>query len=59
MKILFVTTTLGTRGGIQRVTTVKANCFADMKDIQVAIAFSDRLGWPENSIHPLSEKVKV
>ncbi len=59
MKILFVTTTLGTRGGIQRVTTVKANCFADMKGNQVAIAFSDRLGWPENSIHPLSEKVKV
>lgn len=59
MRILFITTTLGTRGGIQRVTTVKANYFADMPGNEVAIAFSDRLGWPENSIHPLSEKVKV
>lgn len=59
MKILFVTTTLGTRGGIQRVTSVKANCYADMPDVEVAIAFTDRLGWPENAIHPLSPKVKV
>lgn len=59
MRILFVTTTLGTRGGIQRVTTVKANCFAEMPGNEVAISFTDRLGWPENSIHPLSPKVKV
>lgn len=59
MRILFITTTLGTRGGIQRVTTVKANCFAEMPGNEVAIAFSDKLGWPENAIHPLSEKVKV
>lgn len=59
MNILFVTTTLGTRGGIQRVTTVKANQFAELPDTKVAIAFSDRLGWPENAIHPLSPKVKV
>lgn len=59
MKILFVTTTLGTRGGIQRVTSVKANCYADMPGVEVAIAFTDRLGWPNNAIQPLSPKVKV
>lgn len=59
MRILFVTTTLGTRGGIQRVTTVKANQFAEIPGNEVAIAFSDRLGWPENAIHPLSPKVRV
>lgn len=59
MNILFITTTLGTRGGIQRVTTVKANAFADIEDNKVAIAFYDKLDWPENAIHPLSEKVKV
>lgn len=59
MKILFVTTTLGTRGGIQRVTSVKANCFADMPGVEVAIAFTDRLGWPDNAIQQLSPKVKI
>lgn len=59
MRILIITTTLGTRGGIQRVTTVKANQFAEIPGNEVAIAFSDRLGWPENAIHPLSPKVHV
>lgn len=59
MRILFVTNSLGAKGGIERVTMVKANCFAEMHGVEVAIAFSDRLDWPNNAIHQLSSKVKT
>lgn len=64
MRILFCVNSLGTRGGIERVTIVKANALAEMTDGRgatvnsVAIAYSDRFRFPE-TIHPLSPLVKT
>lgn len=64
MRILFCTNSIGTRGGIERVTIVKANALAEMKDADgrcvnlVGIAYSDRFNFPE-TVHPLSPLVKT
>lgn len=59
MRILFCTNSLGAKGGIEKVTIVKANAFADMEGNEVAVCFTDRGTYPDDMIHPLSEKVKV
>ncbi len=58
MKIVYCTNSLGTRGGIERVTIIKANALAEMDTNEVYIVFTDAKGFPE-TIHPLSPKVKV
>lgn len=59
MRILFCTNSLGAQGGIEKVTIVKANAFAEINNNEVAICFTDRGSYPYNLIHPLSEKLKV
>lgn len=59
MRILFCTNSLGAKGGIEKVTIVKANTFADMEGVEVAVAFTDRGTYPHDLIHPLSPKVRV
>lgn len=59
MKILFCTNSLGAKGGIEKVTIVKANAFADIEGTEVAVCFTDRGSYPADMIHPLSPKVKV
>lgn len=59
MRILFCTNSLGPKGGIEKVTIVKANTFADMDGVEVAICFTDRGTYPHDMIHPLSPKVRV
>ena len=49
---------LGGRGGIERVTIVKANAMAEIQDNEVAICYTDKGSYP-TTIHPLSPKVKV
>lgn len=62
MRILFCTNSIGTRGGIERVTIVKANALAEMRNSNgdfinsVGIAYSDRFRFPE-TVHPLSSLV--
>lgn len=62
MHILFCTNSIGTRGGIERVTIVKANALAEMRNPdgelmnRVGIAYSDRFRFPE-TVHPLSPLV--
>lgn len=64
MNILFCTNSIGTRGGIERVTIVKANALAEIRDYNgnlinnVGIAYSDRFRFPE-TVHPLSSLVKT
>lgn len=64
MNILFCTNSIGTRGGIERVTIVKANALAEMRNLHgdlvncVGIAYSDRFRFPE-TVHPLSPLVKT
>lgn len=64
MRILFCTNSIGTRGGIERVTIVKANALSNMKNAdggyinQVGIAYSDRFRFPE-TVHPLSSLVQT
>lgn len=64
MRILFCTNSIGTRGGIERVTIVKANALAEMIDEKgmhinlVGIAYSDRFNFPE-TVHPLSPLVRT
>lgn len=64
MRILFCTNSIGTRGGIERVTIVKANALANMRDDDgqlinhIGIAYSDRFRFPE-TVHPLSPLVKT
>lgn len=59
MRILFCTNSLGARGGIEMVTIVKANAFADIAGNDVAVCFTDRGTYPDDMVHPLSEKVRV
>lgn len=59
MKILICTNSIGANGGIERVTIVKANAFAEMDGIEVAICYTDRGTYPHHTIHPLSSAVKV
>lgn len=64
MNILFCTNSIGTRGGIERVTIVKANALAEMRNLHgdlvncVGIAYSDRFRFPE-TVHPLSPLVQT
>lgn len=64
MRILFCINSIGTRGGIERVTIVKANAFAEMCDENgqfinhVGIAYSDKFRFPE-TVHPLSSLVET
>lgn len=64
MHILFCTNSIGTRGGIERVTIVKANALAEMRNPdgelmnRVGIAYSDRFRFPE-TVHPLSPLVQT
>lgn len=59
MRILFCTNSLGARGGIEMVTIVKANSFADIPGCEVAVCYTDRGTYPHDVIHPLSDKVRV
>ncbi len=58
MKIVYCTNSLGTRGGIERVTITKANALAEIESNEVYVVFTDAKGFPE-TIHPLSPKVKT
>ena len=59
MRILFCTGSIGEFGGIERVTIVKANAFAEALGTEnVAICFTDR-GYYPTTIHPLSPGIKV
>lgn len=58
MKILFCTNSLGTLGGIERVTIVKANALAEIPGNEVYIAFTDKMGYPK-TVHPISVKVHI
>ncbi len=59
MRILFCTNSLGAKGGIERVTIVKANAFAEIEGNVVAVCFTDRGNYPHDMIHTLSDKVEV
>lgn len=59
LRILFCTNSIGAKGGIEKVTIVKANAFAGIDGVDVAICFTDRGTYPDDLIHPLSPKVKV
>lgn len=59
MRILFCTNSLGAKGGIEKVTIVKANALADIKGNKVAVCFTDRGSYPWDVIHPISEKVQI
>ena len=41
------------------VTIVKANSFADIPGCEVAVCYTDRGTYPQDVIHPLSDKVRV
>jgi len=58
MRILYCVNSLGARGGIERVTIVKANALADIKGNEVAICYTDKGDYPR-TIHPLSPQVHV
>lgn len=58
MRILYCVNSLGVCGGIERVTIVKANAFADIEGNEVAICYTDKGDYPR-TIHPLSPKVQV
>lgn len=58
MKILFCTNSIGTLGGIERVTIVKANALAEISENDIYIAFTDKMGYPK-TIHPISSKVHI
>lgn len=59
MKILICTNSLGARGGIERVTIVKANALASIKGVDVAICYTDKGTYPYDTICPISPLVKV
>lgn len=49
---------LAGKGGIERVTIVKANALANIPGNEVAICFTDKGNFPY-TIHPLDSKIKV
>lgn len=57
MKILFVINSLKNYGGVEKVTIVKANAFAEIQGNTVAIACTDKAAFPKTMIHPLSPKI--
>lgn len=59
MKILFCTNSLGAKGGIEKSLIIRANAFAEVKDVEVAICYTDKGTYPDDLIYPLSDKVKV
>lgn len=58
MKILFCVNSIGSRGGMEGVTIMKANAFANIPGNEVAICFTDKGTYPK-TIRPLSRKVHV
>lgn len=58
MKILYCMNCLAGKGGIERVTIVKANALANIPGNEVAICFTDKGNFPY-TIHPLDSKIKV
>lgn len=59
LKIVFFISSLGIIGGLERVTIVKANSLAELRNCDVTIAFSDKLDYPNTLVHPISPKVSV
>lgn len=59
MKILICTNSIGANGGIERVTLVKANSFAKIDQVEVAICYTDKGTYPISTIHPISSAIKV
>ncbi len=59
MRILICTNSIGARGGIERVTIIKANQFAEMDGVEVALCFTDKGTYPSYMIHPISPAVKI
>lgn len=49
---------LAGKGGIERVTIVKANALANIPGNEVAICFTDKGNFPD-TIHPLDSRIKV
>lgn len=58
MKILYCMNCLAGKGGIERVTIVKANALADIPGNEVAICFTDNGNYPQ-TIHPVDPRIKV
>lgn len=58
MRILFITNSLSGKGGIEKVTIVKANAFAEAGN-EVGIACCSKDAFPDNMIHPLDPAVKT
>lgn len=58
MKILYCMNCLAGKGGMERVTIVKANALADIPGNEVAICFTDKGNFPY-TIHPLDSRIKV
>lgn len=58
MRILYCMNCLAGKGGIERVTIVKANALANIPGNEVAICFTDKGNFPD-TIHPLDSRIKV
>lgn len=59
MKILICTNSLGAKGGLEKITIVKANALADIDGNEVAICFTDKGTYPEYTIHVVSPKLRI
>lgn len=59
MKILICTNSLGAKGGLEKITIVKANALADIEGNEVAMCFTDKGSYPEDTIHPVSPKLRI
>lgn len=58
MKILICTNSLGAKGGLEKITIIKANAMADAGH-EVAVCYTDKGTYPDDMIFPLSQKVRV
>lgn len=59
MKILICTNSLGAKGGLEKITIVKANALADIEGYEVAVCYTDKGSYPEDTIHPVSPKLRI
>lgn len=59
MRILFCTNSIGAKGGIEKTVIAKANAFAEIDGNEVAICYTDKGTYPDDLIHPLSDRVNV
>lgn len=57
LKIVYVTPALYMAGGVERVLTLKANCFAEQFGYDITIILTEGKGKP--FAYPLSDKIKV